>query len=256
MKRTWLHSLWLATLAFPSIAHADVTTPFTGVTLVDHGDRALAIADLCAAGVSMRVTKYAERQATPEQWATKSTVNAAVAINGDFFDFPGWTYVIGRAKGGGENWPAGDQNKENRSYWQFGSTFMPDLIVPASTAPNAAASDILGGHNVIIKDGKSLAPNFDGDAVILGTYRRTGVGLNASRSKVYLFASNTALSGADEAASMLAMAAEGGAPDLDVATNEDGGGSSQMYVRGKGQIVDSGRQVNDHLGIIANGSGP
>lgn len=254
MKRTLLHSLWLATLAVPSIAHADVTTPFAGVTLVDHGDRAMAIADLCTAGVSMRVTKYGERKATPSEWAQKSTVNAAVAINGDFFDFPGWTYVVGRAKGGGENWPAGDQNKENRSYWQFGD-FMPALIEPASTAPNAAASDILGGHNVIVRDGHSLAPTFDGDAVILGTYRRTGVGLDASRTKVYLFASNTALSGASMADSMLALAAEGGAPDLDVATNEDGGGSSQMYVRGRGQIIDSGRQVNDHLGIVASGAG-
>lgn len=248
-------SLLVAISILPNVAHADVTTPFPGVTLVNHGDRALVIADLCTAGVSVRTTKYAERQATPEAWATRSDVNAAVATNGDFFDFPGWTYVIGRAMGNGEEWPAGDQNKENRVYWQFGPT-MADLIAPASTAPTAGATQIIGGHNVIIRDGASLGPNFDGDAVILGTYRRTGIGLSASRSKVYSFASNTALDGSSMAASMLAMAAEGGAPELDIATNEDGGGSSQMYVRGRGQIIDSGRQVNNHFGIIANGSGP
>ncbi len=28
-----------------------------------------------------------------------------------------------------------------------------------------------------------------------------------------------------------------------------------MYVKGRGQIIDSGRQVNDHFGILATGSG-
>lgn len=253
-KASLASSLLVAISFAPRAAHADVTAPFPGVTLVDHGDRALAIANLCSAGVSIRVTKYAERQATPEAWATRSDVNAVIATNGDFFDFPGWTYVIGRAMGAGEEWPAADQNRENRTYWQFGPK-MAGLISPASTAPSAGATNIIGGHNVIIQNGASLAPNFDGDAVILGTYRRTGIGLNASRTKVFSFASNTALDGADMAASMLAMAAEGGAPDLDIATNEDGGGSSQMYVKGRGQIIDSGRQVNDHFGIIATGSG-
>jgi exopolysaccharide biosynthesis protein len=253
-KASFAASSLLAIALAPQVARADVTTPFSGVTLVDHGDRALAIANLCSAGVSIRVTKYAERQATPEAWATRADVNAVIATNGDFFDFPGWTYVVGRAMGAGEEWPAADQNRENRTYWQFGPK-MADLISPASTAPTAGATNMIGGHNTIIRDGESLAPNFDGDSVILGTFRRTGIGLNASRTKVFSFASNTALNGADMAASMLAMAAEGGAPDLDLATNEDGGGSSQMYVKGRGQIIDSGRQVNDHFGIIATGSG-
>ncbi len=253
-KASLASSLLFAIALSQNTARADVTTPFPGVTLVDHGDRALAIANLCSAGVSIRVTKYAEREATPEAWATRADVNAVIATNGDFFDFPGWTYVVGRAMGAGEEWPAADQNRENREYWQFGPK-MADLISPASTAPAAGATNIIGGHNIIIRDGASLAPNFDGDAVILGTYRRTGIGLNASRTKVFSFASNTALDGADMAASMLAMAAEGGAPDLDVATNEDGGGSSQMYVKGRGQIIDSGRPVNDHFGILATGSG-
>ena len=248
---------WVSAVALligASAARADVTNPFPGVTLVKHGDRAMAIGDLCSAGVSVRATKYAERKATPAQWATNPAVNADVAINGDFFDFPGWTMVVGRARGDGEEWPANEQNKENRTYWQFGPA-MADLISPASTEPSAAATQILGGHNVIVQDGRSKAPGFDGDAVITTSHRRTGVGLNASRSKIYLFASDASLDGTAMAASMLQMAAEGGAPDLDIATNEDGGGSSQMYVRGQGQIVDSGRQVNNHLGIIASGSG-
>jgi hypothetical protein len=239
-------------LCSTGLAHAEVSNPFPGVTLVKDGGKAMAVADLCREGVSMRVTKYGERKATPQQWG--QAVGAQVAINGDFFDFPGWTWVIGRSRGAGESWPAAQQNKENRMYFQFGPG-IADLIEPASTEPNPAATEILGGHNTIIRDGHSLAPNFDGDGVILGSYRRTGVGLNGSRSKVFLFASNTALNGAAMADAMFSLAAQAGQPDLDVATNEDGGGSSQMFVAGQGQIIDSGRQVNNHLGIFAKGSG-
>lgn len=240
-------------------AHAQVTQPFTGVTLVRHGGRAMAIADLCAPGVSLRATKYGERKRTPESWG--NLVGAHVAVNADFFDFPAATHVNGRARGAGEDWPAANQNVELtalgevRNYWQFGPG-LAALVTPSTTAPAAGATDIVGAHNVIIRNGKSLAPNFDGDGVVLGAFRRTGIGVNASRSRVYLFASNDTLSGANMASTMLAYAAEGGAPDLDAASNEDGGGSSQMFVRGQGQIVTSGRLVANHLGIVAKGSGP
>jgi len=244
----------LALLAMPRVAAAAVTHPFTGVTEVTHADRVLVIADLCAPGVSIRATKYAEREATPQQWATKAGVNADVAINADFFDFPGWTYVIGRARGAGEEWPAGQQNKENRSYWEFGPA-VARLVEPGSTAPGAGVTEIVGAHNVLIRNGKSLAPNFDGDGVITTSHRRTAIGIDAARAHVYLFASNASLDGTQVVASVVQMAAESGAPTLDFLTNEDGGGSSQMYIRGQGQVIDSGRQVNNHLGIFARGAG-
>ena len=237
----------------PSIARATITQPFPGVTLVDHGDRALAIVDLCAPGVSVRATTYAERQATPEQWATNPAVNADVAINADFFDFPGWTYVVGRARGAGADWPAADQSRESRNYWQFG-TGLAENVASGATPPSAAATEIVGGHNIIIQNGQSLAPSFDGDSVILTSHRRTGIGLDATRAKLFVFASDASLDGTGMAASMLQMAGEAGAA-IDVASNQDGGGSSQMFVRGRGQIITSGRQVNNHLGVLAKGSG-
>lgn len=249
--------LWLA----PSPANAQVSTPFTGVTLVRHGGRVMAIADLCAAGVTLRATKYGERGRTPESWANLPGVGAAVAVNADFFDLPGATRVNGRARGGGESWPADKQMYEYtalgevRSYWQFGPGLAAH-VAPSTTAPAPGATELVGAHNVIIRAGKSLGPAFDGDGVLQTSNRRTGFGVNVARSKVYLFTSNDTLTGAVMAQTMLAYAAEGGAPDLDVATNEDGGGSSQMFVRGQGQIVTSGRLVANHLGIIATGSGP
>ncbi len=106
--------------------------------------------------------------------ATKAGVNADVAINADVFDFPGWTYVIGRARGAGEEWPAGQQNKENRSYWEFGPA-VARLVEPGSTAPGAGVTGIVAAHNVLIGNGKSLAPNFDGDGGVALRSREGGV---------------------------------------------------------------------------------
>lgn len=231
------------------LALGAVQTPFPGVVLVTSGPHAMAIADLCAAGVSVRATRYDERKATAQGWATKAGVNADVAINADFFDLPATTYVIGRARGAGQDWP--NQNKEPRPFWQFG----PAIAEMIGANPSAAATEIVGAHNVIIRDGRSQAPIFDGDAVILTAHRRTGIGISASRTKLYLFASDASMAGGAMANAMIALAAEGGAPYIDIASNQDGGGSSMMYVRGQGQVIDSSRLVANHLGILARGSG-
>jgi Phosphodiester glycosidase len=251
--------LSLSLFAAEGAARAEVTKPAPGLTLVRHGGRALVVADLCAAGVSVRATKYAERKKTPQGWA--ESIDAEVAVNADFFDFPGATQVNGRARGAGEDWPADKQFVEYtglgevRHYWQFGPG-LAALVSPSTSAPSAGATEMVGAHNRIISGGQSLAPDFDGDGVILGSYRRTGIGLDAARAHLYLFASNDTLSGTQMAATMIAYAAEAGAPPIDAASNEDGGGSSQMYVKGQGQIVTSGRLVANHLGVFAKGAGP
>jgi hypothetical protein len=255
MKRPLLGAVVGAAFLLATSASAAVTHPFNGVTMVNHGDRVLVVADLCADGVSIRATKYAERQATPQQWAQKPGVDADVAINADFFDFPGWTMVFGRARGGGQDWPAADQNKETRSYWQFGPA-VAALVEPSTTAPAAGVTEIVGGHNTLMRNGTSLGPAFDGDSVVTTSHRRTAIGIDAAHAHVYMFASDASLDGSQVVASVVQMAAEGGAPTVDFLTNQDGGGSSQMYVRGQGQIIDSGRQVNNHLGLFARGSGP
>lgn len=244
----------LLTLAVASAAAAQVSQPFPGVTLVRNGASAMLVANLCAPGVSVRATKYGERQATPQQWA--QAVGAQAAINADFFDLPGWTLVNGRARGGGEDWPANKQFFESRSYWQFG-LFNANLIENADLPPPGLpwATDIVGGHNLLIHNGQSLGPSFDGDAVLFGSYRRTAIGLSRDRRTLYLLTTGKLLNGVGLVAELQALAAQAGAPPIDVATNMDGGGSSQMYVQGQGQIVSTGRQVNNHVGLFASGQG-
>lgn len=247
----------LGVLTISAGASAAVSNPHPGLTLVTNPGTAMVIADLCASGVAVRATKYDERKQTPQGWA--SGIGVAAAVNADFFDFPAATHVQGRARGAGADWPGGTQNVELamgeiRQYWQFGPR-IAQLVQPATIAPSGAASEIVGAHNIIIENGKSLAPNFDGDGVLFGSYRRTALGVSKDRAKLYLFSSNNLMTGAQLAQAVLDHAAEGGQPNVDFASNEDGGGSSQLYVAGIGQIITSGRLVANHLGVFASGQG-
>ncbi|MEZ4222784.1 MAG: phosphodiester glycosidase family protein [Polyangiaceae bacterium] len=239
-------------LACP-LARAGVSDPHPGIRVVDNGATAMVVADLCAAGVSVRATKYAERNATAATWA--KNVDAEVAINADFFDFPGWSWVIGRARGAGEDWPADKQLKEVRSYWQFGPT-QAGLVPNAATEPSAGVTDIVGGHNILIDAGVGKGPLFDGDAVLQGKHRRTSIGLSADHRYLYFFVSDTLLNGDGMVTNLVSHASQASAPPIAWATNQDGGGSSQLYVKGLGSVISSTRPVNNHLGIFAKGAGP
>ncbi|MBK7579731.1 MAG: phosphodiester glycosidase family protein [Myxococcales bacterium] len=241
-----------ATALFAGTASAQVSDPHPGIRLVNHGSTALVVADLCAAGVSVRATKYGERNKTAAGWA--QAVDAEVAINADFFDFPGWSFVVGRARGGGEDWPADKQLKEVRSYWQFGIN-QAGLVPNAATEPGYLVTDIVGGHNILIENGQGKGPVYDGDAVLEGAHRRTAVGISADQRYLYFFVSNTPLNGDGIVWSMVANANEAGAAPIHWATNMDGGGSSQLYVKGIGSVISSTRPVNNHLGIYAKGAG-
>ena len=97
---------------------------------------------------------------------------------------------------------------------------------------------------------------FDGDAVILRATCRSAIGLSADRRLLYLFATVASMDGNQLVDAIFAFASTAGAPPPDVAMNQDGGGSMQHYVEGRGQIVDSGRAVANHLGVVLGGSGP
>jgi hypothetical protein len=244
----------LAALAFSaSTAHAQVSKPYPGMTLVEHGGQgAMIVLDLCAPGTSIKTTAYADRKATPAEWATPKGYEAAT--NADFFDFPGWTYVVGRARSAGQDWPATAQGKEGRPYWQFGPGIV-DGVPDGATAPKAAATEIFGGHNVIISGGKTTGPWAPAnDGALLNTlHARTSFGISADRRTVYSITVPDAVTAQTVVDRMFAWSAEATAPPVDYATNLDGGGSSQMYVKGRGQIVSTGRQVNNHVGLLAKG---
>jgi hypothetical protein len=235
-----------------AVALATVIAVHPGMTLVENGTSAMVIANLCAPGVSVRATRYNERQATPQQWG--QSVGVQAAINADFFDFPGWSYVLVRARGAGEEWPASAELLEQpSSYWQFGpgvAGFQTNSLV----TPPSNVTEVVGAYDPIIAFGGVV--DQAGDPFMQEFHRRSGIGMSWDLATLYLYASNAVIDGPGMANGMMALAAEAGAPAIAFATNQDGGGSSQLYVDGFGQVIDSGRQVIDHLGIYASGSGP
>ena len=247
----------LVCAAVPRIAAAQiaVTHPFTGVALARGNGTALAVVDLCANGVAVRATARSEAGALASTWAQR--IGAQVAINADFFTLGPTVPVDGRARGNNMDWPAGDQfaqasRTEWRQYWQFGLG-MAELVTDSSIAPSPGAAEIVGGHNVIIDRG--AITDAGGKPLLLNAYRHTAIGLSADRRTLFLFAVNSPVNAHDLAQSMITHAAATGAPAIDMATNEDGGGSTQMYVQGPGLIVSSTRPVANHLGVYATGSG-
>jgi len=242
-----------------SAAAQTKTSPAPGVTLLEYSGRALAVADLCAAGVSIRATKYGERKATPATWGARAEVNATIAVNGDFFDLPpaypepGWSYVMGPARGGGEDWPANAQRHEGgRFFWSFGPRYVT-LDSDKSKTPDDA-TEAIAGHNVLYKDNTKL-PFPTTDPTVVSPRRRTAFAIDKSHEHMLLFVSNVEITGGQIVDQLLADAKDAGISEIDVITLEDGGGSSQMYVKGRGQIITSGRLVANHLGIVATGSG-
>jgi len=252
----------LGTIAYSAVAVAALTSqafaqnktnPGPGITLLEYSGRALAVADLCAPGVSMRATKYAERKATPQAWGSRADVNATIAANADFFDFPGWSLVIGRARGAGEDWPADKQNLEKRWYWNFGPR--AGGVVKAETPIAQGMTEVVGAHYVIYENGKKLPYPTD-DPTIIGAHRRTAYAIDKSHEHFLVFVSDVSITCGTVVDRLLADAKDAGINDIEIITNEDGGGSSQLYVKGRGQVITSGRQVNNHIGIVAKGSGP
>ncbi|RYE83292.1 MAG: hypothetical protein EOO75_19515, partial [Myxococcales bacterium] len=213
----------------------------------------MAIVNLCAAGVSVRATRYGERKRTASNYA--QALNLQAAINADFFDFPGWTWVGGRARGAGEDWPAGAQQhygNENRPYWSFGPG-LARFIDQNATPPEPGVTDIVGGHDTVIHNGQ---PQSFSDSFSKAKTHRSAIGISGDRATIFLFSTSDNIDLNQLSGQMIALAQEGGAPGIAHATNVDGGGSAQLYVAGKGELVSSSRQVNNHLGIFASGSGP
>ena len=243
-----------ALVATTGAARADVSQPFGGVTLVSHaGHGSLLVVNLCAAGVSVRATRYGERHKKASEWG--SAIGAQAAINGDFFDFPGWTWVAGRARGAGEDWPAGAQQhyaNENRPYWQFGPA-LARFVDQNATGPDPGASELIGGHDTVIHAGQPIT-SFS-DSFSLAKRPRTAIGISQDERTLFVFSTSDSLDLNQLSGVLIAHAQEAGGPAIHHATNEDGGGSSQMYVAGKGELVSTTRQVNNHLGIFASGSG-
>jgi|GEM_PF-5180092 hypothetical protein len=246
--------VWVSVLMLSSVAVAEVTQPHLGLTLVKNPGRATLIIRLCEPGIKLRATKYEEKKKTAKSWGTLLGMQAAV--NADFFNFPEATVVHGRAKGDFEWWPPGTNwnTEQVRPYWQIGGDAV-DLIDPGTLEPNFFATDIIGAHNTLMNEGVLTSPwNYD-EFLLYGTYKRTGMGLSQNRRTMVWMVSHNAITATELVLYMQADVAEAGASPLWWVSNQDGGGSSQLWIENGGFVMPSTRQVANHLGVWALGFG-
>jgi hypothetical protein len=260
LRRTLALALPLALLSIDASAQAGDTwsTPFTGVRHLyrtkstPNRIHALVI-NLCAPGVSMRATASTERKRTVSSFAT--LVKAEAAINGDFFSYD--TYgTSGLAIGNGVRW-TDTKDGTSSGFAAFGpgkAVFsFPSEVV---TDPESWMDNVVSGHPLIVKAGAAI--HTDCTSAFCNKNPRTALGFSRNRRTLYLFVvdGRTSIS-VGMSINQLADEMHGlGAWD---AINLDGGGSTTMWLSGKGVLNDPSdgaqRVVGNHLGVQATGSG-
>jgi Phosphodiester glycosidase len=253
----------------PAPAGATVTHPFPGVTMVTTKSNGVVVAmvDLNAPGTAVRAGTFAERRQTTQQWL--KNVGAQIAINGDYFNLftqPAYTWVVGRAEGKGQPFPADSQNRENRPYLEVGPGLGARIVQHGLVnAPDSRATEIMGGHNMIVADGQFVpvqSPQHDG-AEMANVSHRTGLGVSEDGSKLYLICTNTPMNAYQLAHNLVGSVQLAHGAPVAQAFTLDHDGSTQLAMAGRPDLVFFGaspnagqRPVMNNLGIIATGHGP
>lgn len=250
-------------------AAADTTTrPFPGVTWLHHTTSApldvhLVTVDLCAAGVSARATTSAERGKTVSAFTTQ--VGAEVGINGDFFTFS--TYKPSGVAAGNRTLWADTRDDGFEAKVVLGQARAE--ILPATTRLNTLQpwmEQVVSSRPQILKGGVIQA-GFStqicaGSVTTQGDCTRdprTAIGLSKDRTKLFLAvvdgrqpSISVGMTTRELAQFLLAH----GAHD---AINMDSGGSSELWLKGKGVLNHPSdgveRVVANHLAVFAKGTG-
>ena len=209
------------------------------------------VVDLCAPGVSVRATRTNERQRTVSSFGT--LVGAQAAINGDFFSFSNYS-TNGPSMSNGAAWGGDDHNYVAPVQFGPGRVALPGHGSTAGVEP--WAREVVSGHPSLIVNGE-LRDN-TGDPLCTARHPRTALGFDEAGSRLFLAvidgrATNRIGMTCAETRSLLA---ELGAHN---AVNLDGGGSSAMWLDGRGVVNNPSdgtqRVVANHLAIRATGSG-
>ena len=260
--------LGLAFMVAPAPAHAgDVwTTPFHGVRLLTRTTNAplrvhAAVVDLCYAGVSVRATRPTERGRTAGSFG--NLTGAELVINGDFFS--GGFNPSGMAIGKGTWWGEPDNSWEG--FVAFGKDRAdlspPDFVL---REPTAWTTELVSGRPQLVGDGQRLAIPQGSRSVCDTRAPRSAVGLSRDGSKLILAVVDRTPRTTGTRSRGMTCTEMGdlmrslGAHD---ALNLDGGGSSQLWMKGRGYLNDASgnnygagvRSTANHLAIFAKRSG-
>ena len=275
------------------------STPWTGVTWRHYTTTSptthtwVALVDLCASRVHVTSTKAPSGTKSTESWAKGQGVQ--VATNGDFYK-TGPVRVYGDAAGEGVHWPSVQLGTDAAygSEWYFKKygwiAFGHDWVdfthtkqtkksSPAATQgwkagtvapplPPGTLSVVSGFPELVVEGAKVTCSSptastcFPDRSDMRDRHPRTAMGLTKDR-KTFILAvvdGRTSKSVGMYGTELADLMAKLGAWE---AFNLDGGGSSQLYVAGKGTINDASgnnnggglRAVANHWGIFAGTAG-
>ncbi len=281
---------WSATAWGQTIESSSESTPFPGVRIVEGRtsgpatDFYAAYVSLCTPGVRIGASEYSG-YSTSSSWG--NSVGAEVAVNGDFFTSSPRNHVYGDAVGGGTRWASNRSGLDYTGDWyhaKYGWIAFGDQAVeytnselvknrdlsaegwapttPMPAVPPGTASLVSGFPQLVIDGAAVDCPSatdgscFTDRSDMRQRHPRTAMGLSEDRQTFILVvvdgrsSRSSGMYGLELARLMERLGAH-------TAINLDGGGSSQMWVKGRGTINrpsdGSPRSVLNHWGIFADG---
>ena len=240
----------------PAPAYAAWTNIFPGVDYSQWTDstpnRITAVrVNLCAPGVQLRATKSSERRQTPSAFG--QAVGAEVAINADFFLYEDYS-TRGLAIGDGARWP-GSVDPPDREFIAFGQGRVMLSKGGEHITEYGWMNDAVGGWLTVLDNNHVQTWS---NSHCTTRHPRTIVGLSEDERTLYMVvvdgrsSSSVGMTCAEQGTLMKGLGAWN-------SISLDGGGSSAMWVRGKGVANrpsdGSQRVVANHLAVLADGTG-
>ncbi|MBI5516538.1 MAG: phosphodiester glycosidase family protein [Deltaproteobacteria bacterium] len=231
---------------FPGVRHLHRVTASQNLHVV--------LADLCAAGVSVRGTRPEEAGRTVA--AHGAALGAQAVINGDFYNPSNPRQVDGPVMGEGVPWGGRDHSYVAPAGFGAGRVELSHHNNTAGTEP--WMREVVSGHPTLLDDGARVDNSGD-TTLCVPRHPRTALGITRDhRTLILAVVDGRAAGRAGMTCAELAdLLAEFGAFD---AMNLDGGGSSALWLGGRGVVNRPSdgrlRTPGDHLALFARGAGP
>ncbi len=240
----------------PVASRADdtVTTPYAGIRRIERTTATpnrihIVEVDLTEPQIRLRATRSQHRRRTVSSFA--QLYGCQIASNGDLFSYTDY-HTSGVAVGHGEKW-ADTGDNSSHGYIGFGVDNAVGMPLPSTVkGPEDWMVDVVGGRPMVVKDGAAVAFSPCSDSFCVRN-PRTAVGFNEAHTKMWLVVVDGRISGSvGMSLNELGQLMKGLGAHR--ALNLDGGGSSAMYIKSAGGIVNSPsdgfqREVANHLGI-------
>ena len=227
---------------YPGVRHLHRIRPRVDVHVL--------LVDLSAPEVSLVSTRPSDRGMPVGDFARQ--YDAEIALNANYFD--GAYRPCGLAAGDGRAWSDAYEEECSASlgFGVLNQALAFDSAQTLRVTPEPWMSDVVSGKPWLVREGVALT-GWMAPGHITVRHPRTAAGLSRDRKTLVLLVADgrtrdaAGLDGDELAALMLEL----GAWD---AFNLDGGGSSELYVKGEGGVQNHpsdgrGRGVGNHLGI-------